>query len=134
MANPFPTDDNDPRFDEYGVYDFEDKDQIWQGHETPLLKSRLTNEDVFRANPRLRGLPFQKPNPRIENNQPPVPPVLTATEKALRVFRFEKNFTQEQLKKRYKQFALKYHPDTSKEEKAEDKFKEIKEAYDLLKT
>ncbi len=40
----------------------------------------------------------------------------------------------EDLKKAYRQLALKYHPDRNKDDKAaEQKFKEINEAYDVLK-
>ena len=38
----------------------------------------------------------------------------------------------EEVKKAYKQLAKKYHPDVSKEPNAEEKFKEIMEAYSVL--
>jgi curved DNA-binding protein len=37
------------------------------------------------------------------------------------------------LKKTYRRLARKYHPDVSKEANAEEKFKEVKEAYEVLK-
>ncbi|HSH12166.1 MAG TPA: DnaJ C-terminal domain-containing protein [Desulfurivibrionaceae bacterium] len=40
--------------------------------------------------------------------------------------------TQEDIKKAYKRLARKYHPDVSKEEGAENKFKELGEAYEVL--
>jgi len=42
------------------------------------------------------------------------------------------NLTEDEIKKAYKKLAKKFHPDISKEENAEDKFKEINAAKDLL--
>src|SRR6185437_4013608 len=41
--------------------------------------------------------------------------------------------TAEDLKKSYRRLARKYHPDVSKEKDAEQKFKELQEAYEVLK-
>ncbi|MGR9106025.1 MAG: DnaJ C-terminal domain-containing protein [Gammaproteobacteria bacterium] len=45
----------------------------------------------------------------------------------------DRNATPEVIKHAYRKLARKYHPDLSKEENAEDRFKEIGEAYDILK-
>ncbi len=46
----------------------------------------------------------------------------------------EKSANADELKKAYRQMALKYHPDRNKDDKAaEAKFKEVNEAYDVLK-
>lgn len=41
--------------------------------------------------------------------------------------------TQEEIKRAYRKLARKYHPDVSKEKNAEAKFKELGEAYEVLK-
>ncbi len=41
--------------------------------------------------------------------------------------------TAEDIKKSYRRLARKYHPDVSKEKNAEEKFKEVQEAYEVLK-
>ena len=45
----------------------------------------------------------------------------------------ERGASEEQIKKAYRRLARKYHPDVSKEAGAEEKFKEIAEAYQTLK-
>ena len=41
--------------------------------------------------------------------------------------------TQDEIKKAYRRAARRYHPDVSKEANAEEKFKEVQEAYEVLK-
>jgi curved DNA-binding protein len=45
----------------------------------------------------------------------------------------ERSATADQIKAAYRKLARKYHPDVSKEKNAEDKFKEVSEAYETLK-
>ncbi|HJO81904.1 MAG TPA: DnaJ domain-containing protein, partial [SAR202 cluster bacterium] len=43
-----------------------------------------------------------------------------------------KNASEEDVKKAFRKLALEYHPDRNKEEGAEDRFKEVNEAYQVL--
>ena len=45
----------------------------------------------------------------------------------------ERSVSQDELKKAYRRLARKYHPDVSKEKDAETRFKEVNEAYEVLK-
>ena len=44
----------------------------------------------------------------------------------------DKNATQDEIKKQFKNLAKKYHPDVNKDSGAEEKFQEINEAYEVL--
>lgn len=50
-----------------------------------------------------------------------------------KVMGVDKNATQDEIKRAYRKLARKYHPDVSKEPDAEQKFKEVGEAYEVLK-
>lgn len=45
----------------------------------------------------------------------------------------DKNASADDIKRAYRKLARKYHPDVSKEANAEDKFKDLQEAYEVLK-
>ena len=44
----------------------------------------------------------------------------------------DRNASEEELRKAYRTLARKYHPDVNKADDAEAKFKEVKEAYEVL--
>lgn len=50
-----------------------------------------------------------------------------------RVLGVPRGATQDEIKKAYRLLARKYHPDVSREANAEEKFKEVAEAYEVLK-
>lgn len=50
-----------------------------------------------------------------------------------KIMGLERNASQEDIKRAYRKLARKYHPDVSKEANAEEKFKEVGEAYEILK-
>lgn len=49
-----------------------------------------------------------------------------------KILGIDKSASQDDIKKAYRRLARKYHPDVSTEKDAEDHFKEIKEAYEVL--
>jgi len=48
------------------------------------------------------------------------------------VLGISKDATQQEIKKAYRKLAMKYHPDRNKDSNAEDMFKEVAEAYEVL--
>ena len=49
-----------------------------------------------------------------------------------KVLGVDKKASQDEIKKAYRKLARKYHPDTNEDAGAEERFKEISEAYDVL--
>ena len=49
-----------------------------------------------------------------------------------KVLGVDKKASQDEIKKAYRKLARKYHPDTNKDAGAEERFKAISEAYDVL--
>ena len=50
-----------------------------------------------------------------------------------KILEVSKDASAEQIKKEYRKLARKYHPDVNKEPDAEKKFKDVAEAYEVLK-
>ena len=50
-----------------------------------------------------------------------------------KILGLERSASQDEIKRAYKKLARKYHPDVSKEKDAEARFKEVNEAYHVLR-
>jgi curved DNA-binding protein len=50
-----------------------------------------------------------------------------------KIMGLSRNANEDEIKRAYRKLARKYHPDVSKEKDAEAKFKELGEAYEVLK-
>ncbi|MGC1952546.1 MAG: DnaJ domain-containing protein, partial [Gammaproteobacteria bacterium] len=50
-----------------------------------------------------------------------------------KIMGLSRSATQDEIKRAYRKLARKYHPDVSKERDAEQRFKEVGEAYEVLK-
>ncbi len=50
-----------------------------------------------------------------------------------KILNISRSATQEEIQKAYRKLAKQYHPDVNKEKNAEDKFKQVSEAYEVLK-
>ena len=59
--------------------------------------------------------------------------MVTTYQDYYKMFGLKRNATAEDIKKAYRKLARKYHPDINKEKTAEENFKKINEAYEVLK-
>ena len=55
-----------------------------------------------------------------------------ASEDYYKILGISKNATEAEIKKAYRKLALEYHPDRNKSKEAEEKFKEVNKAYEVL--
>ena len=58
--------------------------------------------------------------------------VVTMVKNYYKILGVNRTSSEDDIKKAYRKLALKFHPDKNKESDAEEKFKEIAEAYDVL--
>ncbi|CAF0758638.1 unnamed protein product [Rotaria sordida] len=58
--------------------------------------------------------------------------IIVACKDYYEILGVKRDASDKEIKRRFRQLALKYHPDKNKDPKAEDKFRSIAEAYDIL--
>lgn len=68
----------------------------------------------------------------FRNKEPSTGPVAVMGKDYYKILGIPSGANEDEIKKAYRKMALKYHPDKNKEPNAEEKFKEIAEAYDVL--
>ncbi|KAL1776105.1 hypothetical protein HispidOSU_000792 [Sigmodon hispidus] len=69
---------------------------------------------------------------KFRNKEPSTGPVAVMGKDYYKILGIPSGANEDEIKKAYRKMALKYHPDKNKEPNAEEKFKEIAEAYDVL--
>ncbi|PHZ09877.1 heat shock protein DnaJ [Rhizopus microsporus ATCC 52813] len=57
---------------------------------------------------------------------------MTVVKEYYRILEISNNADEQEIKRAYKKLALKYHPDKNPSTEAEEKFKDISEAYEVL--
>lgn len=62
----------------------------------------------------------------------PIPESATMGKDYYKTLGIPKGSNEEEIKKAYRRMALRFHPDKNKDPSAEEKFKEIAEAYEVL--
>ncbi|XP_053154949.1 dnaJ homolog subfamily B member 5 isoform X4 [Hemicordylus capensis] len=69
---------------------------------------------------------------RLRNKESAAGAVSTMGKDYYKALGIQSGANEDEVKKAYRKMALKYHPDKNKDPNAEEKFKEIAEAYDVL--
>uniref|UniRef100_A0A671EBK9 DnaJ heat shock protein family (Hsp40) member B5 n=1 Tax=Rhinolophus ferrumequinum TaxID=59479 RepID=A0A671EBK9_RHIFE len=69
---------------------------------------------------------------KFRNKETSAGPVAVMGKDYYKILGIPSGANEDEIKKAYRKMALKYHPDKNKEPNAEEKFKEIAEAYDVL--
>nr|XP_018889734.1 dnaJ homolog subfamily B member 5 isoform X1 [Gorilla gorilla gorilla] len=80
----------------------------------------------------LRRQEMYGPRAASRNKETSAGPVAVMGKDYYKILGIPSGANEDEIKKAYRKMALKYHPDKNKEPNAEEKFKEIAEAYDVL--
>ena len=125
-----------PRSRESGIQAFSPEGEPFDPNEHEAMAQQPSEdaESGHGARGLPAGLPHQRPGPaaRARRRRAVGAVAMARDPDYYKTLGVDKKASQDDIKKAYRKLARQYHPDTNKEPGAEERFKEVSEAYDVL--